>query len=229
VAANQVTERILGDTIDHLRAYCPPFGGRVAGAADFQLGLQRYNANMILPSAFVVPLDQTTEGAGNQQLTGLWQIVDKHIGVVVELANADRRGQGPAMQYDEVEAALFSTLLMWSPVACRVPGRQGYAFAGGRFLDLDRARVFYQWEFSLRYTLTDDDGWHEPEPLVDLVGIELDFYTAPPWDMPPPDNRPPAAIVKLDMHVELVSEDGAILTDEQTGEVLTPDEEGPQQ
>jgi hypothetical protein len=102
------------------------------------------------------------------------------------------------MQYDEVEAGIFAAILNWAPVECRVPGRSGYEFGGGRFLDLDRARVFYQWEFLLPYTLTDLDGWQPPaSDAEDLLGIELDIYKAPPFEMPPPDARPPAAIVVI--------------------------------
>lgn len=188
---------ILGATIAQLRAYCPPFAGRVAGAADFQQGLRNYNENMPLPAAYVLPLDQDTEGGGNQQMTGLFQIIDKTIGIVVELAAVDRRGQAPAMQYDEIEAALFAALLNWAPIECRVPNRQGYSFHGGRFLDLDRARLFYQWEFLLRYQITDEDGWQPDSAAEDLLGIEIDIYTAPPFEMPPPDGRPPAAVVVI--------------------------------
>jgi hypothetical protein len=188
---------ILEPTIAHLRAYCPPFNGRVAGAADFRQGLVNYNANMPLPAAYVLPLDQ--ESDGNRQMTGLFQLVNKTVGIVVELdATTDRRGQEPAMTCDTIEAALFSALLLWAPVECRVPNGQGYYFSGGRFLDLDRARLFYQWEFGLVYQLTDEDGWHDPDAATDLQSIEVDIYPAPPWEMPPPDNRPPAAVIKLD-------------------------------
>jgi hypothetical protein len=187
---------IIGPTIDQLRANCPVFAGRVAGAADFRRGLQNYNANMALPAAYVVPLTQEAER--NANMTGYWQIVEKLVGVVVELdATADRRGQNPAMTYDAIETALFASLLNWAPEACRTPNEQGYQFAGGRFLDLDRARLFYQWEFLLPWQLTDDDGWHEPIEPEDLAGIELDIYKAPPSEMPPPDGRPPAAIVVI--------------------------------
>jgi hypothetical protein len=194
---NEVTG-ILDATIGHLRAYCPPFAGRVAGAADFARGLQDYNENMALPAAYVVPLDQESEG--NRNMTGLFQFVRKTVGVVVELdARNDRRGQDPAMTYDAIEAAIFASILNWAPVECRIPNSQGYWFSGGRFLDLDRARLFYQWEFAITYQLTEEDGWHEPDPLIDLTGIELDIYhPVPPWEMPPPDGHPPAVIVKLD-------------------------------
>jgi hypothetical protein len=186
---------ILGPTIEHLRSYCPPFAGRVAGAADFKQGLEKYNATMPLPAAYVLPAEQDGED-GNENMVGYFQIVKKTVEVVVELnATGDRRGQTPAMQYDDIEAALFAAMLNWAPVGCRVPNMQGYQFLNGGFLDLDRARLFYAWRFLLPYQLTELDGWNpdgwnpdgtDPDG-VPLNTIELDVFHAPvsPGDLPP--------------------------------------------
>lgn len=188
-------DAIIGPTIDHLRQYCPPFAGRVAGAADFRQGLENYNTSMALPAAYVMSLGQ--EADPNENMVGYWQIVHETIGVVVELdATPDRRGQAPAMTYDEIKAALYASLLNWSPAQCRVPNNQGFQFAAGKMLDLDRARLFYQFEFLLPWLLTEEDGWQDPTPPIDLTGIELDIYLAPPFaPLPPDDLTPPAAIV----------------------------------
>jgi hypothetical protein len=185
---------ILDVTIQQLRAYCPPLAGRVAGAADFRLGLQNYNATMPLPAAYVVPLDQESDGFAS--MTGLYQFVRKSIGVVVELdARTDRRGQDPAMNYDTIEAALFSALLNWVPGTCITQNNQGFWFQGGRFLDLDRARLFYQWEFALNYILDDTDGWNPDADAVPLESIELDIFLVPPQDM---TVDTPPVVVKID-------------------------------
>ena len=175
---------IVEATIQQLRDYCPPLAGRVAGAADFQQGLKNYNTNMVLPSGYVVPLDQ--ESDGNRNMVGVFQIVRKTFGVIVEFdATPDRRGQTPVMDYDAIEKALLAALLNWPPAVCVSPNGQGYFLTGGRFLDLDRARLFYQWEFTLNYQLDDTDGW-QPES-VPLEAIELDIFHAPvaPGDLPP--------------------------------------------
>jgi hypothetical protein len=185
---------VIDATISQLRTYCAPLNGNVAGAADFRLGLQNYNTTMPapgpLPAAYVVPLDQDSDG--NQVMVGLVQVVTKRIGVIVEFdASADRRGQEPAMSYDDMEAALFAAVLNWLPEDCRTLNNQGYWFNGGRFLDLDRARLFYQWEFALNWQITDDDGWHEPS--VPLTSIEVDIFQVPPQDMT--TDTPPAIVV----------------------------------
>lgn len=189
---------VLADTIEQLRAYCAPFAGRVAGAADFRQGLENYNANMALPSAWVVPLDQTVDPESPGQMIGLQQTIHKTIGVVVEFdATEDRRGQDPTRSYDVIEAALFASLLLFKPGdECRQPNQQGYFFAGGRFLDLDRARLFYQWEFTLRYQINEQDAW-PGDPGIPLA-IEVDIYKAPPFaPLPPADGSPPAVIIKI--------------------------------
>lgn len=179
---------ILAETIEHLRDYCPTFGRRVAGAADFVHGIVKYNVNLKLPAALVVPLVQESEG--HEQMIGLRQTIRKTIGVIVELdATGDRRGQDPAMQVEDIEPELFHALLNWHPIPwCRTANQQGYAVNGGRMFDLDRARLFYQWDFGLSYQLDDDDGWKWPsEPLR---AIKVKMYTAPPWEMPREDETP---------------------------------------
>jgi hypothetical protein len=193
---NDVDE-IMGATIAQLRTYCPFFENRIAGAADYVQGLQRYNETMPKPVAFVLPLSQEAEP--NSQMTGLQQIIHKEFGIVVELdARNDRRGQDPAMSYAEIESALMAALINWSPANCRVPNGQGYQFGTGMFLDLDRNRLFYQWSFRLPYQITELDGW-QGDQGVPLEAVELDIYKAPPWSMPPPPPEEPAAVAVVDM------------------------------
>lgn len=149
---------LLSATIEHLRRNVPALGGRIAGAADYVTALQSDNATMPLPAGYVLPLDQ--EANGNLVMVGLEQVVTRTFGVVVEFAVADRRGQAPAMRYDEIQEQLCRALLLWQPQAAiggpgtgRVPNHQGFWFSGGRMLDFNRARLFYQFEFALDWQL----------------------------------------------------------------------------
>jgi|HubBroStandDraft_3_1064219.scaffolds.fasta_scaffold00005_36 hypothetical protein len=191
---------VIDETIQQLRDYCPLLAGRVAGAANFANGLQNYNANMPLPAAYVIPLSEEAEP--NQVMIGLIQKVHRTIGVVVEFdATADRRGQVPAMHFDAMEAGILRALLNWPPTWCRTPNNQGFQLSGGRTLDLDRARLFYQWEFGLDWQIDDaQDGW---QPLGDpLEFIELHVHKAPlsghPW---------PAAVMRVNMQPPTVWDD----------------------
>lgn len=165
---------IMGSLIASLRANAPIFGGRVAGAAEFYAGLKNYNTSMALPAAYVLPLGQEAEP--NKYWGGLVQIVHKTIGIAVELdAQTDRRGQAPAMNFEEIEAQLFASVLNITIDECRMV--QGANFAGARYLDLDRARLFYQWEFLLDWQITDADG---VQPVsVPLQHVEMDIFHAP--------------------------------------------------
>lgn len=179
---------IIKATIDQLREACPEFEGRVAGAADFRAGLQDYNASLKAPAAYVIPLDQTSNG--NQTMIGLVQVVQRTVGVVVEFdARADRRGQAPAMDYDRTQTLLCKALLNFgTPFFGRIANNQGYWLSGGRMLDLDRARLFYQWEFTLDWQLDDcNDGWQPPSE--DLVAMDLDIHLQPLSRHPDPSVR----------------------------------------
>lgn len=195
---------ILAAFITQLRTRAPIFAGRVAGAAEFYRGLRDYNTSMILPAAYVLPLGQ--DAAPNDSWGGLFQIVHKGIGIAVELdAQRDRRGQDPVMQFDDIEAEIMASCLNFIlPDQGDCHQARGTYFTGARYLDLDRARLFYQWEFGLDWQITDADG---VQPLPDgstpvpLRGIEVDIFKAPAsaGDMPAavtmvatdPDNPPP--------------------------------------
>jgi hypothetical protein len=168
---------IVGTFISQLRANAPIFAGRVAGAAEFYAGLKNYNTSMSLPAAYVLPLGQ--EADPNQIWNGLIQIVHKSIGVAVELdAQQDRRGQAPTMDFEEIEAQIFRSCLNLTIGDCRMV--RGASFTGARYLDLDRARLWYQWEFGLDWQITDDDGVAVPSaPAVPLETLELDVFNQP--------------------------------------------------
>lgn len=168
------TPSILGTFIAQLRAHAPIFAGRVAGAAEFYAGLKNYTTSMALPAAYVLPLGQ--EADPNRYEVGLVQIVHKSIGIAVELdAQRDRRGQDPSMNLEEIEAQIFASCLF-----LRIPGcamNKGAWFAAARYLDLDRARLWYQWEFVLDWQITDADGVQpDSQPLT---MVEVDIFHAP--------------------------------------------------
>ena len=121
---------IIGTFIAQLRANAPIFGGRVAGAAEFEAGLKNYNTSMMLPSAYVRPLEEEAEP--NQIWNGLVQMVHKSIGVVVEVdAQTDRRGQAPIMDLDEVQAQIFASVLNLVVGDCNMV--RGTAYSGAAY------------------------------------------------------------------------------------------------
>lgn len=180
---------IVGGFIASLRANAPVFNGNVAGAAEFYRGLKDYNTSLPLPAAYVLPLGQDAEP--NTTYGGLYQIMKKTIGIAVELdAQRDRRGQDPAMQFETIETQILASCLNLYLGDCRMT--QGAYFSGARYLDLDRARLWYQWEFVIDWAITDLDGVQPPS--IPLESIEVDIFGP---HGPPPAGTPPAAVVVI--------------------------------
>jgi hypothetical protein len=180
---------IIATFIEQLRANAPVFQGRVAGAAEFYKGLRDYNTSMPMPAAYVLPLAQ--EAGPNLLWNGLIQIIQKGVGVAVELdAQQDRRGQRPVMDLDVIEAQLFRSVLNLLLPGCNMV--RGVYFTGARYLDLDRARLWYQWEFGLDWQVDDTDGV-QPDSIP-LETIEVDVFHAP-GAVGVPGSRPAAVVV----------------------------------
>ena len=94
------------------------------------------------------------------------------------------------MNLEVIETQIFAACLNLYLGECRMT--QGAYFGGGRWLDLDRARVFYQWEFVTDWQISDLDGV-QPDSIP-LESIEVDIFKGP--DVPP--GTLPAAVVVLD-------------------------------
>ena len=160
----------IENVVAQVKTYVPAFGGRVSGAADFASGLETV-VNMALPAAFVLALeDDATE---NDTWPGLQQAVTERIGVVIQFDNttgsdADARtGFAGIDQVYPMRAAVFSALLSWLPPDQVGRAARGLAYGGGRMLTFDRARLFWQFEFTLETTITDADGFADVgDPLT---------------------------------------------------------------
>ena len=160
----------------HLRQNVPLFEGRVAGAADYAIGVADQSRWLATPCAYVVPED---EDAGEND-TGdrtLWQEVTERFGVIVVFANdADRRGQTVAETYAPTRLAIMRALLNWFPPAAAGDvqrAKQGIYYVEGALQGFDRARLFYKWTFAQDTWLSDADGWQETLPDLEAVQITV--------------------------------------------------------
>lgn len=110
----------LTPVIAALRARCPYFENRVAGAAQFK-NLPEVG-KLKLPAAYVVPGDDSP--GENKSQTDYWQELKEGFSVVVILSNGrDERGQFASYDVvDDVRQMLFKALLGWNPEACGKPG-----------------------------------------------------------------------------------------------------------
>jgi len=116
------------------------FSNRVAGAAQFKLLPE--TAALPTPCAFVIPLDDNP--GDRQSENALRQDITDGFAVVVALSNqSDEKGQGSANNVRQVRRLLWSALLGWEPGT----EYEAIQYDGGQILQLDRARIWYQFEF----------------------------------------------------------------------------------
>ena len=140
----------LDNVIERIRATCPSFAQRVAGAAEFAALPQ--NAKVALPAAFVIPMD---DRAGEQESQNRYrQALTDRVAVVMVLDNsADRRGQAAVTTVHSLRAELWRSLLLWPPG----PEYDGLIYEGGQGLLMDGARLYYQLEFAAETELDVQD------------------------------------------------------------------------
>lgn len=158
----------LPAVITHLKTYVPLLQGRVAGIAEFAATMAGELRPEAYPAAYCVPLGEDAEP--NDESNALYQLVTERLGVVVEFDNqADRRGQGVTLLYAPMRAALYAALLNWRDTD-PMHSLRGFEASTAGLLQSDRARIFYQWEFTLPTVVTDADGWHPTaEPLLEIL------------------------------------------------------------
>lgn len=173
----------LTPVIAALRARCPYFENRVAGAAQFknlpEVGKLR------LPAAYVVPGDDSP--GENKSQTDYWQELKEGFSVVVILSNGrDERGQFASYDVvDDVRQMLFKALLGWNPEACGNP----ITYDGGTLLDLNRHELIYQFYFSVISELTEDDTRQQDDlnSLDELQTLAIDVDYLEPGNGPDGD------------------------------------------
>lgn len=168
----------LDKVITQIKSTVTLFANNVAGAAAYAKGVSD-QVWLPTPAAYIIPLDEEAEP--NSQQTGLQQIITERIGIIIQVDNSgDRRGQEAVTEYDAVRSAIFKQILDWrpdwdpnNPTANREA--KGLYYAGGRLVDFDRARLFYQFDFALDITVTEADGWTPGSVALTSIGIHADL------------------------------------------------------
>lgn len=175
--------------IEALRLRCPSFATRVAGAAQFKMLPE--SAALAVPCAFVIPLDDTPQES--QSMNSVRQRLEDSFAVVIALSNTvDERGQAAAHTTDSLRAELWAALLGWQPTT----RYDGIVYQGANLLALDRARMWYQFEFSAAMEIEPADGYQETAlaalPHFDGGTVKVDAIDPmadPNVSYPGPDGR----------------------------------------
>lgn len=153
------------------------FSGRIAGAAEF--AALSPDAKLAMPSAYVIPLDDSAQPNGSDN--GYSQIVRDGFAVIVVLSNdADELGNSSVAQVQPIRNVLNAALLSWSPDSEHGP----IEYEGGQLLDVDRARLYYQFEYASETEFTEADTWQaiENAALPAFGKLQMDVDTIDPFD-----------------------------------------------
>lgn len=175
--------------IAQVRARCLSFSGRVAGAAHFKVLPEQ--SKLDVPCAFVIPLDDHPQE--NRSQNSIRQALVDSFAVVVALSNVvDERGQASAHTTDSLRAELWAALLGWQPT----DRYDGITYEGGQLLVLDRARLWYQFEFGALMEIGPTDSFQTvalaEAPHFDSMEVNVDAISPmadPNLKFPGPDGR----------------------------------------
>ena len=170
----------IGPIALKLRIAKTRFGDLIGGAAELAYALA---GTLTKEVAFVIQLAETVDP--NTYDSGINQKISERFGVIVALDNAtsDRDKTG-LTAYDtlfEIRTELFAALLGW-----QMPGAEDLvSYGGGRILGIDRARLWYQFEFVAGTRISDEDGVDSGvEALEDFDTIYAQYVLTPSADLP---------------------------------------------
>ncbi|APW38972.1 hypothetical protein RD110_18635 [Rhodoferax koreense] len=157
--------------IAQMRTYAPVFAQRVAGAAEFKALSEKTAFPM--PAAWVIPLEDSPERP--KSLNAVRQDLAESFAVIVCIDNAvDERGQAAVITLHTVRAAVWRALLGWRPTL----GHNGVYYDGGTLLQMDRAQLWYQFDFAADMQIGPSDGWEETMleglPALNTVHVKTD-------------------------------------------------------
>jgi hypothetical protein len=146
----------LGQIALKLRLANTTFGTKIAGSAELALAMK---GTLSAETAFVIPLAEAT--SNNDMDIGIKQELEERFGVVVALANdssqADKLGLIAYDRLHDIRAEIWSAILGWIMAGAEYP----ISYGGGRILGINRAYLYYQFEFSIRSRINDEDGVEE--------------------------------------------------------------------
>ncbi len=179
----------LNPIIKALRERSPYFTRRVFGAAEFSNLPEK--ANVAVPSAFVVPLDDNAEP--NRSNNGYRQLLKESFAVIVVVSNtADERGQDSSNAVDDARSVLWKALLGWEMTADHTP----IEYQGGALVKMDRNRLWYQFEFGCEIEIGDGDTYQHEQlealPFIEGIDVSVDMIDPaadPNIQSPGPDGR----------------------------------------
>lgn len=134
--------------VARLKAQCPAFANRVAGAAALATALEQ--TDFPLPHAFVVR--EADQPSDDDVVGGTVQDCAEEFAVVLVVSNtADATGLAADDQIDDLRAAVAAALIGWRPDPDATP----VIYEGGALDGFDRARLWYRLSFQTQSVLAE--------------------------------------------------------------------------
>ncbi len=154
----------IGPIVLKLRLQETRFENRIGGAAELALAL---TYTLQKEMAFVVQMAETA--SANRMDSAISQLITERFAVIIALDNAssdkDKMGLTAYDTLFDVRTEIFSALLGW-----QMEGAESLiSYAGGRVIQVNRAYLWYQFEFLVETRIDDDDG-------VDVGADDLGYF-----------------------------------------------------
>lgn len=160
----------LKPIIQELRAHCPGFDGRVFGVGTFSR-LDESVAAELLPAAFVIPVSEDPEEPA--VINRYKQQVRFNFAVILMVANTeDEQGLTAWEKSVDLKKEVFQAILGADDIQA---SRDWIQFESLTVLDLNRAALTVQLDFSCQYEINDNETRHGAD--IDRLGRFLRMYT----------------------------------------------------
>lgn len=186
----------LKPIIQELRAHCPGFDGRVFGVGTFSR-LDESVAAELLPAAFVIPVSEDPEEPA--VINRYKQQVRFNFAVILMVANTeDEQGLTAWEKSVDLKKEVFQAILGADDIQA---GRDWIQFESLTVLNLNRAALTVQLDFSCQYEISDNETRHGGD--IDRLGRFLRMYTD--VDVIGDKGRPDGQI-EAKMHINLEQE-----------------------
>jgi len=179
----------LGLIVARLKDCETTFGNNIGGAAELGIAVKEtYKTDM----AFVIPLTDTANTNPND--FGINQKITEKFGIVVALNNdasqADKIGFKAYDRLHSIRAEIWSAILGWQMTDME----DVITYVGGRLININRAYLWYQFEFKTAFRIDDDDG----VPIGDLDNFDTLYGQ---WILTPSANVPIESHLPIDSDV----------------------------
>lgn len=159
-----------------MRENIPTLADRIAGAAEFFSVEDK--ARLRIPALYVMLGDDTTSSLSDAHLLEIW---DQKIVIIAVMDNkTDRRGQYAQDQVHVIRNLLNKAILNY----VHDPDAHSIQYLGSRFVKMDGARYFHQFEYVMKCLLDPDDGYELALDNFDKWYADWNLPESDPLDHP---------------------------------------------